>query len=373
MNEPVPRGGPAAGVLAATVAATVAATDAAAIAESIATLPALPAARAGDRYGARALTHLWLRRRRSDNTRRAYFRDLGLWLAYCARHGVDPLRARRADIDDWVDTSGDAPRTANRRLSAVSSWYRYLAANDAVAANPVALVERAGAGGEESATPSLTAAQAVAILGHATRRADRLGSEAALRSAAILRILLTTGVRSGAVLHARFADLGVNAGHRVLAYRNKGGHRRQAVLVPYAAEMLDRYLAARAARAGVPADGLSGHLFVTAPHMTYPGGRPLTARDLANLVRFHAAGAGVPDARRLVPHSTRHTVATLALAAGRTLTEVQDLLGHADPRTTRLYDAARHRLDDSPAYTMAGLYSRTAPARDPSTGPPAGG
>jgi len=329
-----------------------------AIAESVAALPALPAGAPGERYGARALTHLWLRRRRSANTRRAYFRDLALWLAYCDRHGVDPLRARRADIDDWVDTSGDAPRTANRRLSAVSSWYRYLAANDAVAANPVALVERAETARDESATPSLTAPQAIAILDHATARADRLGTEAALRAAAILRILLTTGVRSGAVLHARFADLNVNAGHRVLAYRNKGGHARQAVLVPYAADMLDRYVAARAARAGVPAARLDGYLFVTAPHMDYPGGRPLTSRDLGKLVRFHAAGAGVPDAHRLVPHSTRHTVATLALAAGRTLTEVQDLLGHADPRTTRLYDAARHRLDDSPAYTLAGLLSR---------------
>lgn len=328
--------------------------EATAIAESVATLPALPAAAPGDRYGPRALTHLWLRRRRSPNTRRAYFRDLARWLAYCDRHGVDPLRARRADIDDWTDTSGDAPRTANRRLSAVSSWYRYLAANDAVAANPVALVERAETAREESATPSLTAPQAVAILDHATARADRLGTEPALRAAAILRILLTTGVRSGAVLHARFADLSVNAGHRVLAYRNKGGHTRQAVLVPYAADMLDRYIAARTAREGEPA----GHLFVTTPHMDYPGGRPLTSRDLGKLVRFHATAAGVPNADRLVPHSTRHTVATLALAAGRTLTEVQDLLGHADPRTTRLYDAARHRLDDSPAYTLAGLLSR---------------
>ncbi|HEY3686894.1 MAG TPA: tyrosine-type recombinase/integrase [Streptosporangiaceae bacterium] len=334
--------------------------DAVAIAESVATLPALPVADTG-RYGVRALTHLWLRRRRSANTRRAYFRDLGLWLAYCDRHGLDPLRARRADIDDWVDTSGDAPRTANRRLSAVSSWYRYLAANDAVGGNPVALVDRADTGREESATPSLTAAQVVAVLDHATERADRLGSEPALRSAAILRILFTTGVRSGAVLYARFPDLGVNAGHRVLAYRNKGGHTRQAVLVPYAAEMLDRYTAVRATRAAVAPGELTGPVFVTCPHMRYPGDRPLTSRDLANLVRFHARGAGVPDAARLVPHSTRHTVATLALAAGRTLTEVQDLLGHADPRTTRLYDAARHRLDDSPAYTMAGLLSRTPP------------
>lgn len=341
--------------------------EAAAIAASVATLPALPPADPHDRYGLRALTHRWLHNRRSANTRRAYFRDLARWLGYCDTHGLDPRAARRADIDDWIDTAGVAPRTANRRLSAVSSWYRYLAANDALTGNPVAAVERTPTARAESTTPSLTAPQAARLLDHATARADRLGSPAALRSAAILRLLLTTGVRSGAILHARFDDLAVNAGHRVLTYRDKGGRTRQAVIVPYAADMLDRYLAARAAHARVEVRELTGPVFVTVPHMTYPGGKPLTSRDLRNLIRSSAAGAGIPGAERLVPHSTRHTVATLALAEGRTLSEVQDLLGHADPRTTRLYDAARHRLDDSPAYTLAGLLTRTTTQR-PGTG-----
>jgi hypothetical protein len=36
---------------------------------------------------------------------------------------------------------------------------------------------------------------------------------------------------------------------------------------------------------------------------------------------------------------------------------VQDLLGHADPRTTRRYDRSRGSLDRSPAYLIAGLFS----------------
>lgn len=333
-------------------------TDTSAIASSVAALPALPAGDPGDRYGVRALTCLWLTRLRSDNTRRCYFRDLASWLAHCDRYRIDPLRARRADLDGWLQARGGAPATVNRALAAVSSWYRYLTGNEAAPANPAATVGRAPLRRDGSPTPSLTLRQVAALLDRCGRRAAVLGSEPALRDAAILRILLTTGVRSGAVLHAGTADVGTDAGHRVLRYRNKGGGHRQAVLVPYAAVALDDYLAVRAAREGVRPGGLAGHLFVTVPHMRYPGGKPLTSRDLATMLRRHAHAAGIPDAGRLVPHSTRHTVATLALAAGRTLTEVQDLLGHADPRTTRLYDAARGRLDDSPAYTLAAAITR---------------
>jgi len=64
-----------------------------------------------------------------------------------------------------------------------------------------------------------------------------------------------------------------------------------------------------------------------------------------------AALARVP--KHITPHSLRHACATLALDAGAELRDVQDLLGHADPRTTRRYDRARNRLDRSPAYAVA--------------------
>ena len=53
------------------------------------------------------------------------------------------------------------------------------------------------------------------------------------------------------------------------------------------------------------------------------------------LIRRLARKAGIPAADRLSPHSLRHSFATELLGAGVPLQDVQDAMGHADPRTTR--------------------------------------
>ncbi len=131
-------------------------------------------------------------------------------------------------------------------------------------------------------------------------------------------------------------DLAVARGHRVLAVTRKGGARRQLVLAPAAAGALDRYLAGRT----------TGPLFVTAT------GRRWTAGEAFLTVRRLARGAGIANSAKITPHSLRHTFVTLAREAGVPLEDVQDAVGHADPRTTRRYDRARHNLDRSPAYAL---------------------
>jgi len=56
---------------------------------------------------------------------------------------------------------------------------------------------------------------------------------------------------------------------------------------------------------------------------------------------------------RLSPHSLRHTFVTQALDAGVPLRDVQDAMGHADPRTTRRYDRGRMALDRRATYAVA--------------------
>lgn len=343
--------------------------------EAVALLPALPADDPGDRYGLRLLTAAWLRSQRSDATRRGYYRDLGDWLGYCARTGLDPRAARRADIDDWsasmTVTVGGRSRppsasTHARRLAAVSSWYTYLQSNDVTDRNPTHLVKRpssAQIAASARKAPTLSVAETARLLDTAEGRATELGTEAAWRDAAVIALLFYTALRVSAFTGADLTDLDTEAGYRVLCYtaKGKGPDGRDYVrLDGELCRVLDAYLDVRAGR---HPDGNcpSGPLLVTTPHpydRAKRGDKRLTQRDVTNILRRQAGLAGLPAASRLSPHSGRRTVITTLLGNDVPLAKVQDLAGHADPRTTRGYDDTNHKLASSPVTDLTRILAR---------------
>ncbi|HEX4812355.1 MAG TPA: tyrosine-type recombinase/integrase [Nonomuraea sp.] len=336
----------------------------------------------GDR--ARRLTAEWLQSRASPATVAAYHSDLRAYLRWCGHrldppdgHRLDPLRAGRADLDAYAATLADrhAPATVARKLAALSSWYAHLAEHDAIHRNPLTGLKRptidrrppaprqtpaagrrrptanshrpavgggpTAADGRRPAAVCLSRAEAAAFL--AAAGADP--RPVRLRTAALLGLLLTEGLRVAEVCAADVAHLGYRRGHRTLTV---GGRRRHPLAPPIAAALED-YLADRAARAGVPRERLAGPLFVTERSGPHPGGRRMDRWAITKLVRRVARDARIPSAGRLSARSLRRTFATLALDAGAALRDVQEAMGHADPRTTRAYDRTRRGPDRHPA------------------------
>jgi Site-specific recombinase XerD len=276
----------------------------------------------------------WLLAQRSTATRTAYTRDLRQWCAWLAVHQVDPLDARRGHVDAWRDVlaeAGQSPATIARRLSAVSSWYQYLVDEDVTGYNPAAKVRRPNTSPDHSDTAGLDVAEARRLL--ATAQAD------SPRSAAIAHLALVAGLRCAEIRTAAVADLGSERGHRTLTVTRKGGGRQKVALPPATAGVVDL----------VVGDRTTGPIVVTST------GRPMAASEIYRTVVRLARQAGITA--RITPHSLRHTCATMALDAGASLRDVQDLLGHRDPRTTRRYDRARGLLDRSPAYRVAAILS----------------
>jgi integrase/recombinase XerD len=320
----------------------------ASITAAVAALP-LPADDTAARWNLRTATAAWLASRRSPHTRTAYFADLADWLAWCERTGLDPRDALRGDVDAYAAERLAALSSAStaRKLSTVSSWYGYLMTNGVADCNPVAAVDRPAVSRDASPTVGLSAAEVARFV----RAARAACGPTARRDAALLAMLAELGLRVGEALGLDLADLRHNRGHRTVRVAGKGGHHRELPIPAPLGRDLDAYLAERAVAAGLTVDQLSGPLFVTAT------GRRVGQPAVFRLVRRTAAAAGLPAADRLSPHSLRHTAATAALDAGAPLRDVQDMLGHADPRTTRRYDRSRGSLDRSPAYLIAGLFA----------------
>ncbi|WP_405109089.1 tyrosine-type recombinase/integrase [Micromonospora sp. NBC_01405] len=309
--------------------------------------PALRGAGPGD------FTEAWLRNRRlSEHTRDAYRRDVAGWLAWCAVRELDPLRANFLDVNTYGRELESAPAartgrpltpaTVARKLSALSSWYDFLVKLRAVEANPVSGADRPRVDRDHSATVGLTPEEVDMLLAAVEAEAG----PTAARNRAAVALLADLGLRVGELVSLDLADLGAERGHRSVRFVGKGGKPRRRALTPSTTYAVDAYLAERAAQARVTVPELTGPLLVTAT-----GGR-LDRHSVFRLVRRLARTAGIPAWAKLSPHSLRHAFATTARAEGVPLEDVQDAMGHADPRTTRRYDRDRHNLDRDPAYVI---------------------
>lgn len=290
----------------------------------------------------------WILSLTSENSRKAYRRDLQDYFTFLDSHGFDALSAERKHVDLWQDSLREerSPSTIARKLSALSSFYNY-AVQDAevITMNPVQRVKRPHVDADHSSTQGITKEQALALLDEARRDSPR--------SYAYVSLLLLTGIRSSEALYARLSDLQHDSGHRVLVVTRKGGKRQKIVLPAQVVDALATYLGTSAAEGTevVFKDAASAdpHIFTT------ESGKGWASSEAYRTVRRLAGSAGI--AGKISPHSMRHSHATIALDAGVSLRDLQDSLGHADPRTTRRYDRARGRLERSSAHTVAQILS----------------
>lgn len=299
-----------------------------------------------DAARADSLTQIWLRSFKSKNTRANYARDFAEWLAWCRECNVSPADARIAHTDMWIDRQredGAAESSIARRVSAVSSWYQYAIANFAaddaplIGHNPAKTKAKPTVDPDYSPTIGLTHTES-------SRLIDAADADS-IHTAALIRTLLIGGLRVGTVIDAEIAQLGHDRGHRILDTVGKGGKLKRIAIPPFVGTAIDATLDARD-------NPEFGRLFVT------PAGLPLTETYVFRLVRRLARRAGIESADRLSPHSLRHTAITELFEAGRSLRDVQDFAGHADPRTTRRYDRSRNNLDRHGSYTLASRFAR---------------
>lgn len=298
------------------------------------------------------LAAMFIRGRRSENTRAMYTRHLQTWTEWCAQNLVDVLDARHAHISLWLShrqQAGDSESTQAARLSAVSSWYRWLAREEVVSHNPTTLLPEERPKANPQRTPALSSAQAEKLL----VAADADGH----RSSALIALMLYTGARIGELLSADVSSIAQESGVPVLRIIGKGRKRRDLPLIPAVYVRLERYLASRPYPTDL-APALLGQVRAgSQPLFTTSTGKRLMPNQVRNTLLGCARRAGLePEVIAVLrPHSTRATYATSNLAAGTPLRDVQYALGHSDPRTTEGYDRSNLQLDRHPSTRLASV------------------
>ncbi|WP_433358746.1 tyrosine-type recombinase/integrase [Streptosporangium sp. CA-115845] len=280
---------------------------------------------------AMAATAGWLLsdRRSSAATQRNYIRDVSWWLWWVQARGLHLGDVPFLETDLYgaaMRAAGLAPNSRRARISAASSWYRYLRRAEVAKTNPFE--------GMESPKRQLLAPTRY-ITGP---QLDEMVAEAVLnetpRTQAIMAVLRGTACRISSLLNVELSQLTYQGRFRVLQLPVKGGGIHPVKVSSYTGELIDGYLAERGADPG--------------PIFLSRTGNKLQRTYIRQLIQRLAKATGVPDHETLSIHGIRHSVATALLDADEDLAVVQALLGHASPETTQVY-AHPDTLNRSPA------------------------
>ena len=272
-----------------------------------------------DAWIARFVQHLAHERRLSPHTSIAYRRELEALLAWRNAEG----------IDDWARLDGPAvrrfaarsharglgPRSVQRRLAAVRSFYAYLLREGAVERNPG--VDIPAPKPAKRLPHTLDADQVARLL--SLEPADAAG----WRDLALMELAYSSGLRLAELTGLALTDLDLD--DRTVRVLGKGGKTRLLPVGGKAVAALRRWLAERQGMARP--DEIA--VFVGR------NGRRLGNRAVQLIVARRARQQGLPQ--HVHPHLFRHSFATHLLESSRDLRAVQELLGHASISTTQVY------------------------------------
>lgn len=265
---------------------------------------------------------------RSENTTNAYRGDVTDFLSFMTLHhserqGLAALeRITVSDMRSWMAQqrdSGVGARSLARKLSAVKSFYRWLAEREGF--EPTAVLSTRAPKFTKKLPRPLAEDAARAMI--ETVELQSASDWVAARDMAVVTLLYGCGLRISEALSLRLADAPLPATLRIVG---KGDKERIVPVLPAAREAVDRYLR-------------------LCPHPNDPNaplfkgvrGGKLSPRTIQGVMAKARMQLGLPSTA--TPHAMRHSFATHLLSAGGDLRAIQELLGHASLSTTQTYTA----------------------------------
>jgi integrase/recombinase XerD len=258
----------------------------------------------------------------SANTVESYLRDLRRMGEFATSRGIrDPDRITRALLRDFIYLLKDlglSPASIRRSVSAMRTYYGFLAGEGRVTDDPSDRLETPRRG--RTLPETLSVPEVEALLA-----SPKLEHPLAWRDRALLELAYGAGLRVSELCGLGLTDLLL--AENLVRIFGKGGKER---LVPIGRSVIGAasvYL--HQMRPELDRGRSKGRVLLNAR------GEPLSRVGAWGVVRRATERAGIK--KRVTPHTLRHSFATHLLEGGADLRAVQEMLGHADLSTTQIY------------------------------------
>lgn len=243
----------------------------------------------------------------SNETTRSYKISLNQFFSFCNK-SYDVIKAR--DIRTWLsslEATGLKPKSIHTKLAALKTFYNYCMEESFVKKDPTMNIHSPKR--DDSLPYYLTKRQMVLL---------QEETQVKLRDRAIVEALYATGVRISELLNVHLEDIKWDS-RQIWIRKGKGNKERFVVFTHDCAERLKTYLDARKDQSQyLISNGRGGSLSYAAVDRLFQG--------LSKELGF-----------KVSPHTLRHTFAAHLAEKGMPQSFIQELLGHDNINSTRIY------------------------------------
>jgi integrase/recombinase XerD len=283
------------------------------------------------------LTFLETEKGYADNTIAAYRNDLTQFSRNMEEGLADPSQVT------WVEVNKDAiigyilnmkereytSSTVARKVAAIKSFFHYLVAEGVVKADPTATLDSPKV---KKRLPKAISREDIGRLLAAPAKGTSAKSQ---RDRALLELLYASGMRVTELVSLDIDDMNPVSGS--VRVRGKKGSNKERVIPigDHALEALQVYL--DKGRLQLMRGPEERALFLN--HR----GQRLTRQGLWLIIKHYVDEVGI--AQDVTPHTLRHSFAAHKLSQGKSLQDIQKLLGHANISTTQVYQHVGQETD----------------------------
>ena len=282
----------------------------------------------------------------ADTSKSTYTRCLKQFYEYLKLEGIQtPTEEDLQAYVNYLDAQGKSEATMQLYVIAVKKFFKWLVKKGYYHENIADDLNVPKVNRKEFAKDYLTATQVNMVLDAVFSYRDKkliekkgskqsvnvMLKETALRDYAMIRLMVTAGLRTIEVSRANIGDLRTRGGKLYLYVQGKGRRTKDARvhIAPHTEKAIHQYLATRN---GSLADD---PLFPSNSNRNQNG--RLTSKSVNRIVNLYFIEAGIKT-DTISPHSLRHSFATIMRSEGMTKEEAQVAMRHESIKTLEFYD-----------------------------------
>lgn len=257
----------------------------------------------------------------SKSTIESYMRDINKFSAYCNLNHVRSLDSVNDDLinkyEEYLTFIGQSESSVSRALASLRCYFGYLMQKKIININPMKNLKKRHS---VRKLPEILTNKEVIILLNQPNGSDCKSC----RDKAMLELLYATGIKVSELIEIKVSDINLQIG---ILHMHSNSAERIIPIYPQAVKSIKTYM--QNIRDIIVLSEDQDKLF------TNMNGQKMTRQGFWKIVKQYAASAKIK--KDITPHTLRHSFAAHLLENGAQLSDIQQMLGHADISSTQIY------------------------------------